>query len=66
MAQQHTGRPTVRISKDGKVVYMLCPVGHFVTSIEMKNYAGSWFEANAGDPNYEVSCNGTMPSPSND
>ena len=56
----HEGRPIVRNSPEGKRVVVLCPYGHYHTSIEMKDWAGSWLEAKASDPNWTIKCHGTI------
>lgn len=57
----HRGRPTVRRTRDGGRVLLLCPVGHLVQSVSSGDWAGSRLEAKAGDPHFEVTCHGTLP-----
>jgi len=57
----HEGRPIIRNSPDNKTVVVLCPYGHLFTTLPMRDWAGSWLEAKAGDPNWHVKCCGTLP-----
>ena len=57
----HEGRPILRESPDGRTVVVLCPVGHLYHTLPIKEWAGSWLEAKAGDPTWIVRCYGTMP-----
>ena len=57
-ANYHEGRPIFRPRKDGMLV--LCPAGHVYTFQPKKNWAGSWLEAKASDPNWVVRCYGKM------
>ena len=56
----HTGKPIVRTSPDGKRVTVLCPYGHLVTAIPMKEWAGSALEARVGHPDCVVECRGAL------
>jgi hypothetical protein len=56
----HEGRPVFRSNRQGGVT-VLCPVGHLVTSIRKGEWAGSIWEAHAGDKSYTVQCIGKLP-----
>lgn len=58
--QYHEGRPIVHSHARG--VYFLCPVGHSLTFIRMKDWAGSYLEAKVSDPAWRVRCYGTLPT----
>jgi hypothetical protein len=58
----HSGPPLVRFPKDNKgSVVVLCPYGHFISSLPIKEWAGSWLEAKVSDSTWMVDCNGTLP-----
>jgi hypothetical protein len=61
MESYHEGRPIIRESKDCKRVLVLCPYGHLLHAIDMKDWAGSLLEARATDPNWTKRCYGTLP-----
>lgn len=56
----HTGRPIIRPTSWGSVM-VLCPFGHVIHSMPQRDWAGSWLEANATDPKWTVTCDGTLP-----
>jgi hypothetical protein len=56
----HKGRPQLRETSDGSMVLVLCPLGHVVTGQQNKDWAGSWLEARATDPDWVVECDGTV------
>lgn len=56
----HEGRPIVRSDKHSRHVVVLCPLGHYYTSLPMKEWAGSWLEAKATDPRWTVRCEGAL------
>jgi hypothetical protein len=57
---RHEGRPIVR--KMGKYPYIsvVCPYGHSLHAMPMKEWAGSWLEAKATDPTWTVTCFGAI------
>ena len=61
----HEGPVIVRHTKTHTLI--LCPVGHYVTSQDKKDWAGSWMEAKVGRHQVErdwiVKCFGAMPQP---
>ena len=57
----HEGRPIVRDSADKKTVIVLCPYGHLIHTMPMKEWAGSWLEAKASDPEWTQKCYGALP-----
>lgn len=55
----HTGRPQLR--DHGRVgISVLCPLGHYVTWLQRADWAGSQWEAKLGDPEFTVTCDGTV------
>lgn len=56
----HEGRPMIRSTKWGGIM-VLCPYGHVYTCMDRKDWAGSWLEAKAGDPDWTVRCYGAVP-----
>ena len=58
----HEGRPIIRECGRGaaRIIGVLCPYGHVYTSIPAREWAGSWLEAKAGDPEWTVRCDGTI------
>jgi hypothetical protein len=58
----HTGRPILRETKCRKMILILCPFGHVLGGMPAKDWAGSWLEAKATDPNWQMECHGTLPT----
>ena len=58
----HNGRLILREVGKGRtrVIGVLCPLGHVVTSMPARDWAGSWLEAKAGDPSWTVTCEGAL------
>ncbi|HLJ15700.1 MAG TPA: hypothetical protein VKV15_14465 [Bryobacteraceae bacterium] len=59
----HEGRPIIRSAANGDTI-VLCPYGRYYTRQSRKDWAGSWLEAKASDPNRVVRCHGTLPEDS--
>lgn len=57
----HEGRPVLRETRDRSMMLVLCPYGHVIHGLPMREWAGSWLEAKANDPTWRVRCHGTLP-----
>lgn len=57
----HRGRPTFGRFGVGKTarIWMLCPQGHFILGVAIREWAGSRAEAALNDSTYMVECIGT-------
>lgn len=56
-SDRHEGRRLIHTSQDKRHVLILCPVGHLIHALPMREWAGSIHEAQAND---SVVCYGTI------
>jgi hypothetical protein len=58
----HAGRPKFGGafgSGKGARIWVLCPTGHFVAGVAIREWSGSHWSARINDPTYTVECIGT-------
>lgn len=58
----HEGRPVIRDGREH--IIALCPFGHLLHTMPKREWAGSWLEGVASDPNWRMKCYGAMPTSS--